>query len=100
MKRWTEGHWRYYGGTQGIGLLEAVYEECLVMSCTCVDRGFRDKLDSSHLQRCVSGCSYRLESIVKDILILELKCVEPVIAIHEAGAAELSGLEVKSGANL
>jgi len=69
----------------GPGLMEAVYEECL-----CYEFGIR----GLKFQRQVAvplfykgknlDCTHRLDVLVEDTVILELKCVEHILRVHEA----------------
>lgn len=69
----------------GPGLLEAVYEECLALELA--DRGLT-------VQRQVKApvvfkgrtldMDYRLDMLVNDAVVLELKAVEKVLPVHEA----------------
>ena len=67
----------------GPGLLESAYEECLCFEL----RHAGIRLD----------CGYRLDFVVEDRLILELKTVERLLPIHEAQMLtymKLSGIGV------
>jgi len=69
----------------GPGLMESIYEECL-----CHELGLR----GLHFRRQVAvpliykgkdlDCTHRLDLLVQDTVILELKCVERILRIHEA----------------
>lgn len=69
----------------GPGLMESAYEECLCHEL---------RLRGLHFQRQVAvplsykgvnlECGYRIDLIVKDAVILELKCVEHILPVHEA----------------
>lgn len=69
----------------GPGLLESAYEECL-----CHELHLRGTRFARQVPLPVSykganlDCGYRLDVVVEDILILEIKCVERVIPVHEA----------------
>lgn len=61
----------------GPGLLESAYEECLCHEPHQVPLPVEYKgvkLD----------CGYRLDLIVENVLIIEMKCVEHVLPVHEA----------------
>jgi GxxExxY protein len=69
----------------GPGLLESAYEECLCREFHLRGIMFErqvplpieykgDKLD----------CGYRLDLIVEKVLVLEIKCLEYVLPVHEA----------------
>jgi GxxExxY protein len=69
----------------GPGLLESVYEECLCHELYLRRLRFQRQVTVPVIYKGVSlDCGYRLDLIVEDIVILELKCVERVLAIHEA----------------
>lgn len=69
----------------GPGLLESAYEECL-----CHEFHLR----GIHFERQVAlpveykgvrlDCGYRIDLVVENALILEIKCVEDVLPVHEA----------------
>jgi GxxExxY protein len=69
----------------GPGLLESVYEECLCHELHLRSLRFQRQVTVPVIYKGVSlDCGYRLDLIVEDVVILELKCVERVLAIHEA----------------
>ena len=69
----------------GPGLLESAYEACLAYELT--QRGLRVEQQKPlpvvyrdvHLE-----CGYRLDLVVEDIVIVELKSVEKLAAVHRA----------------
>jgi len=69
----------------GPGLLESAYEECL-----CHELNLRRLSFQRHLclPVCYKGvkldCGYRLDLVVEDKVILELKSVAEIDSIHEA----------------
>ena len=69
----------------GPGLLESAYEECLC--CELSQAGIRFErpkpLPLSDKQVNLD-CGYRLDSVVEQSLIVELKAVEQLLPIHEA----------------
>ena len=69
----------------GPGLLESVYEECLCHELHLRGLRFQRQVTVPVIYKGVSlDCGYRLDLIIENIVILELKCVERVLAIHEA----------------
>ena len=69
----------------GPGLLESAYEQCLAIELST--QGIPFKLQSElHVEYRGKkiDCGYRIDVIVKDALILELKSVEKLLPIHEA----------------
>jgi len=69
----------------GPGLLESAYEECLCHQLHLRDIAFRRQVDvpvtykGIHLSR-----GYRLDLLVDDGVIVELKAVERLLPVHEA----------------
>jgi len=70
---------------QGPGLLESAYEACLYYEIT--DRGLAVILQKPLpvVYREVSlDCAYRLDLLVEEQVIVEIKSVETILAIHKA----------------
>jgi GxxExxY protein len=69
----------------GPGLLESAYEECLCYELHLRGISFRQQvpLPLQYRGRKV-GFGYTLDIIVGDAVILEVKCVEKILPIHEA----------------
>ena len=71
--------------TLGPGLLESAYEECL-----CVELGLRDVRFKSQVALPVSykghdiDAGYRLDLVVSDEVVVELKSVDRLAPLHEA----------------
>jgi GxxExxY protein len=69
----------------GPGLLEAVYEECL-----CVELKSRGLAFQRQIQLPVQykgarvDCGFRLDLLVEGRVVLELKAVEQVLAVHKS----------------
>lgn len=69
----------------GPGLLESSYEQCLARELALAKIGFE-------LQRplpidykgILLDCGYRVDVLIEDTLVLELKAVEALLPIHEA----------------
>lgn len=69
----------------GPGLLESAYEECLCHEFELRGIGFeRQKPLPVHYKGKTLDCGYRLDIFVQGQIILELKCVERLLPIHEA----------------
>jgi GxxExxY protein len=69
----------------GPGLLESAYEECLCYELTHAELRFRRQIGLPVIYKSVRlDCGYRLDLVVEDKLILELKTVERLLPIHEA----------------
>jgi GxxExxY protein len=69
----------------GPGLLESAYEECLC--CEMQLRGIKFKRQvplSLNYKGLVLDCGYRLDLLVEDKVIVELKSIEGLEPIHEA----------------
>jgi GxxExxY protein len=69
----------------GPGLLESVYEECL-----CYELGLRGLSYARQVAVPVMykdldvPCGYRADIVVSDSVLVELKAVERILAVHEA----------------
>ena len=69
----------------GPGLLESAYEECLCYELTDNRIGFRRQLALPVVYKSVRlDCGYRIDIVVEERLILELKSTERLLPIHEA----------------
>jgi len=69
----------------GPGLLESVYEECLCHELHLRGLRFQRQVTVPVVYKGVSlDCGYRLDLIIEDVVILELKCLERILAMHEA----------------
>ena len=69
----------------GPGLLESAYEECICYELSI--RGFsleRQKPLAVRYKGINLDCSYRLDVVVEDAIILELKSCEKIEPIHKA----------------
>jgi GxxExxY protein len=69
----------------GPGLLEGVYEECLCHEFRLRNLIFERQLLVPVVYKGVTlDCGYRLDLVVADSVILELKSIERILPIHEA----------------
>jgi GxxExxY protein len=69
----------------GPGLLESAYEECLCLELREAGLAFRRQVPLPITYKSVRlDCGYRLDVVIEDQLILELKAVEGLLPIHEA----------------
>jgi len=69
----------------GPGLLESAYEECLCHEFDLQGISFeRQRALPVEYKGVKVDCGYRLDLIVENKLILEIKCVEHVLPVHEA----------------
>lgn len=69
----------------GPGLLESAYEECLAYELRLRGLGFARQIPLPVSYKGVKlDCGYRLDLLVEDLVIVELKTVEALEPIHEA----------------
>ena len=69
----------------GPGLLESAYEECLCHEFHLRGIHFERQVPLPVEYKSVKlDCGYRLDLVVEDVLILEIKCLEHVLPVHEA----------------
>ena len=69
----------------GPGLLESAYEECLCREFSLRGLAFQRQVPLPVEYKGVKlDCGYRLDIIVQDEVILELKCLEHLLAVHDA----------------
>jgi len=69
----------------GPGLLETAYEECLCRELSLRGVPFQRQVPLPVEYKGVKlDCGYRLDLIVQDQVILELKCVERLLPVHDA----------------
>jgi GxxExxY protein len=69
----------------GPGLLESAYEECLCHELHLRGIDFRHQVDLPVEYKGLKlDCSYRLDLMVHEEVVVELKCVERVLPVHEA----------------
>lgn len=69
----------------GPGLLETAYEQCMAYELTRANIPFRLQVGLPvQYKQTQLDCGYRIDLLVNDKLIVELKSVEHVLRIHEA----------------
>ena len=69
----------------GPGLLESVYEECLCYELQQKDLNFeRQKILPLSYKEVRLEAGYRLDLVVEGKVIVEIKCVEKLMPVHEA----------------
>src|SRR5262245_49932081 len=69
----------------GPGLLESAYEECLCHEMSLIGLGFQRQVLLPLLYKDIKlDCGYRLDLVVENVVIVEIKAVENLVAIHEA----------------
>jgi GxxExxY protein len=81
----------------GPGLLESAYEECLCFELNRTGMDFKRQVPLPVVYKSVRlDCGYRIDIVVEGRLILELKAIERLMAIHEAQVLtymRLSGIQ-------
>ena len=82
----------------GPGLLESAYEECLCYEFGLRDFSFERQKPLSVTYKGINlDCAYRLDVVVENMVILELKSCERIEGIHKAQLLtylKLSGLKL------
>jgi GxxExxY protein len=82
----------------GPGLLESAYEECLCHELYIQGIPFeRQKALPLEYKRISLDCGYRMDLVVDNKVVIELKCVENILPVHEAQLLtylKLSGIKV------
>jgi len=69
----------------GPGLLESAYEQCLARELSLAGIPFRLQVPMPVCYKGVNlNCGYRIDLLVDDQLIVELKSVEKLTRVHEA----------------
>ncbi len=69
----------------GPGLLESAYEECLCHELHLQKLSFQRQVPLPVEYKGVHlDCGYRVDVVVEDKVVLELKCVEHIVPVHEA----------------
>lgn len=71
--------------TLGPGLLESAYESCLAYELTKREIKFKRQVPLPiHYDGVLVDCGYRLDFLIEDSIVLELKAIEKLLPIHEA----------------
>ena len=69
----------------GPGLLESAYEECLCCELGLRGIEFKRQLPLPVIYKGQKlDCGYRLDMLVEDLVIIEVKAIEEIAPIHEA----------------
>ena len=69
----------------GPGLLESAYEECLCHELHLRKVSFKRQVDLPVAYKGLKlDCGYRLDVLVEDSVVLELKSIEQILPIHHA----------------
>ena len=69
----------------GPGLLESAYEECLCHEFHVRGMTFERQVDLPVLYKGLRlDCGYKMDLVLNQEVVLELKCVEKILPIHQA----------------
>jgi len=69
----------------GPGLMESAYEECLCYELGQLGLSFKRQVDLPLTYKGIKlDCGYKLDVVVEDAVVLELKAVEQLLPIHTA----------------
>lgn len=69
----------------GPGLLESAYEECLCFELADAGLNFKRQVALPVVYKGVKlDCGYRMDVVVEESVIVEIKAVERIIPVHEA----------------
>jgi GxxExxY protein len=69
----------------GPGLLESAYRECLCYELSQRGISFtREMALPVHYKQVKLDCGYRIDLLVENAVVVELKAVEAVVPVHEA----------------
>jgi GxxExxY protein len=69
----------------GPGLLESVYEECLCYELTQLHLSFKRQVPLPVAYKGVKlDCGYKMDLVIEDAIIVELKSVEQLLPVHSA----------------
>ena len=71
--------------TLGPGLLESSYRECLCRELLLRDIGFKREYGLPVQYKGIQlECGYRIDILVADLVVVEIKAVEKIAPVHEA----------------
>lgn len=69
----------------GPGLLESAYEACLAYELRKAGLDVKTQLDLPVIYENIRiNLGYRIDLLVNDLVVVELKCVEKIASVHEA----------------
>ena len=69
----------------GPGLLEFAYEQCLAHEFSLQKIGFRQQLALPLIYKGLPvDCSYRLDFLVEEKVVLEIKAIDAILPVHRA----------------
>ena len=82
----------------GPGLLESAYQACLCHELELYNLSFRQQVELPVVYKDVKlDCGYRIDFVVEEKVVLELKAIEGILPVHQAQLLtylRLSGLRV------
>lgn len=82
----------------GPGLLESAYEECLCFELAEAGLEFKRQVALPVVYKGVKlDCGYRMDVVVEESVIIEIKAVERIVPVHEAqllSYLKLAGIKV------
>jgi GxxExxY protein len=82
--------------TLGPGLLESAYEECLCHELHLRGLAFQHQVDLPVPYKGLKlDCGYKMDVVVEDEVVLELKSIEKILPVHEAQLLTYMKLSVK-----
>jgi GxxExxY protein len=80
----------------GPGLLESAYEECLCHELHLRGLAFQHQVDLPVPYKGLKlDCGYKMDVVVEDEVVLELKSIEKILPVHEAQLLTYMKLSVK-----
>ncbi len=69
----------------GPGLLESAYEQCLCHELSLTGRSFERQVELPVVYKGVRlDCGYRMDLVVEDQVVVEIKTVDKLAPVHEA----------------
>ena len=69
----------------GPGLLESAYEECLCYELKQVGLEFKRQVPLPVIYKGINlECGYRMDIVIEDLVIVEIKAIERILPVHEA----------------
>ncbi len=69
----------------GPGLLESAYEECLCYELSQASLSYSRQVPLSLAYKGIKlDCGYRMDMVVENLVVVELKTVEKLLPVHEA----------------
>ena len=69
----------------GPGLLESAYEECLCFELAQAGLEYKRQFPLPVIYKGVKlDCGYRMDLVVEDLVVVEIKAIESLMPVHEA----------------